>query len=157
MVYGFGVSEMGQYKTWTLDSGLDHGLDCGLNNGPDNWTRISIAWGQRLCVINQQHKAYSSVSCRIYASQHTVDYILSLQESSVLSHFYVDTLPILCDSDPQSLIWFEKSTCICMVILNPHSNLVGSSLSTAFCSCPWGLNQYNLGASYGTSGCNPSY
>ena len=73
---------MGQYRTWTLDSGLDRGLDCGLNNGPDNWTRISIAWGQMLCVINQQQKACSSVSCRIYVSQHTVDYILSLQESS---------------------------------------------------------------------------
>ena len=148
---------MGQYRTWTLDSGLDRGLDCGLNNGPDNWTRISIAWGQRLHVINQQQKAYSSVGCRIcYVSQHTVNYILSLQESSVLSHFYVDTLPILCDSDLQSLIWFEKSTCSCMVILNPHSNLVGSSLSNAFCNCPWGLNQYNLGASCGTSGCNLS-
>ena len=42
MVYGFGVSEMGQYKTWTLDSGLDHGLDSGLNNrldfGLNFWT-----------------------------------------------------------------------------------------------------------------------
>ena len=38
---------MGQHKTWTLDSGLDHGPDSGLNNGLNIWTRISIARGQR--------------------------------------------------------------------------------------------------------------
>ena len=44
----------GQYKTWTLDSGLDFGLDSGLN-GLDIWTRILIARGQRSFQISQQH------------------------------------------------------------------------------------------------------
>jgi len=44
----------GHYKTWTLDSGLDHGLDSGLNNGLDKWTKISIAKGSHLHIINQQ-------------------------------------------------------------------------------------------------------
>jgi len=44
----------GQYKTWTLDSGLDHRLDSWLNDGLDIWTRFSITGGQRSCQINQQ-------------------------------------------------------------------------------------------------------
>jgi len=57
----------GQYKTWTLDSGLVHGLDSGLNNGLDIWTRISIARGQRSRQSNQQQSfdvSSSSVHCQ---------------------------------------------------------------------------------------------
>ena len=40
------MQEKRQYKTWTLDSGLDHGLDSGINNGLDSYTEILIARGQ---------------------------------------------------------------------------------------------------------------
>jgi len=28
--------DMGQYKTWAMDCGLEHGLDHGLNSGLNN-------------------------------------------------------------------------------------------------------------------------